>query len=193
MLVLGWQNVQALTVGGDLAATTDYIFRGISLSDGNGAAQVDVHGTTTDGTFAGAFASTLSQIDGHGARYEVEGFIGHRFHLSEAWSTSVTAAASPNTVRYAREYRLGRYPSYVTDAAVQWPIVGRLSVTGGIGYYSLTGPHGSAYWYGNAGIAYEYRSWRVDAGYYETETRSQYMFPYGEARNRFAATLSWRF
>lgn len=217
---------RALTPGGDLTLTSDYIFRGVSESAGQPAAQADLHLSTRDGTFVGVFTSTLRKINHRGADFELEEYLGHRFDLSPLWSTTLTAvnysyvarnipfsndyqelsaalsyldlwtisfSYGPNAVRYAAGYRLGRYAAYVTDASAQVPLAGRLFATGGIGYYSLTGPDGSSYAYGNAGLAYEYKAWRLDAAYYVTQVRSQYLFPYGEARDRFAITLSWHF
>lgn len=217
---------RGITPGGDLTLTSDYIFRGISQSADQPALQGDLHLSTADGTFAGLFASTLRKISQHGANYELEEYVGHRFDLSPLWSTTVTAvnysyragnipfsndyqeisaalsyldlwtvsvAMSPNTVRYAGGYRLGRYASYVADASAQLPLVGPLFATAGVGYYTLAGPFGTGYAYGNAGLAVEYKAWRLDAAYYVTQVRSQYLFPYGQARNHFAATLSWHF
>ncbi|HEY3784947.1 MAG TPA: TorF family putative porin [Steroidobacteraceae bacterium] len=224
--LLAVRPAQALTPGGDLTLSSDYIFRGVSESAGQPAAQADLHLSTTDGTFAGVFASTLRKISQHGANFELEEYVGHRFDLSPLWSTTLTAvnysyrasnipfsndyqelsasvsyldlwtvsfAASPNAVRYVAGYRLGRYASYVADASAQLPLAGRLFATGGIGYYTLTGPDGTSYAYGNAGLALEYKAWRIDAAYFVTQVRSQYLFPYGQARSRFAATLSWHF
>jgi hypothetical protein len=50
------------------------------------------------------------------------------------------------------------------------------------------------YAYGNLGLAYEWRTLRLDVGYFLTEkARAQRLFPYPSANNRFAGTLSWRF
>lgn len=209
-----------------MTLTTDYIYRGISESDGRGAGQLDLHATTLGGSFIGAFASTLGEVRGRGPDYELEAYVGHRFDLSPAWSTTVTAveyfylhgnvpfsndyqelsatlayldrwslslAASPNTVRYEIPYRLGRYATFIADVSGQLPIAGRLFATGGIGYYGLSGPEGSGYAYGNAGLAFEYRAWRIDAAYYVVQRHAQELFPYGRAVDRLAATLSWHF
>ena len=221
-----WQLARAGSIGGDLALTSDYIFRGISQGNADPAAQADVHYTTTDGTYAGVFASTLTRWHGRGYRGEIEAYLGHRFDLSQAWSTAVTAvdylylshnspvsddyqelstsisyldqwtlsvAAAPNVVRYDHRYRLGRYTAYVADLGAQLPIAGRLFATAGVGYYSLNGPEPDHYAYGNAGIAFEYGAWRLDAGYYVTQKHIQPLFPYGRAIDRFAGTVSWHF
>jgi uncharacterized protein (TIGR02001 family) len=216
----------AASVGGDVTITSDYLFRGISLSDGRAAAQIDLHATSMGGTFAGVFGSTLNADDEPGSRYELEAYVGQRFDLSPSWTTTLTAvnysylhgsqpmsndyqelaaavsyldswtlsvAVSPNGVRYSQGMRLGRYPSYVIDASAQRTVVGRLSATGAIGYYALTGPAGAGYAYGNVGLAYEYKAWRLDGGYYFTEAHARDVLPYQRVENRVAATLSWHF
>jgi uncharacterized protein (TIGR02001 family) len=155
--------------------------------------------------------------------YELEEYLGHRFDLSPAWSATVTAvnysymggnapvsndyqelsaavsyldfwtvtlAGVPNAVRYDRGYRLGRYPAYTLEASAQLPIVGRLFVTGGAGYYASDD---TGYAYGNAGLAFEFKSLRLEAGYYVAQDRAQALFPYGRAGNRFAGSVSWHF
>lgn len=224
--VLASPVAQGISVGGDVTLTSDYIFRGISESNGRGAAQLDLHVTTSGGSFAGAFASTLNGINGRGADYEVEAYLGHRLDLSPAWSTTFTAvdysylhgrqpfsndyqelaaavsyldrwtvslAFSPNAVRYEVPYRLGRYPTFVSDVSGQLPLLGRLFLAGGLGYYALDWPGGRGYAYGNAGVGFEYGPWRLDAAYYVIQRRAQELFIYGRAAERFAATLSWHF
>jgi len=104
-----------------------------------------------------------------------------------------TVAASPDQVRYEGRYWLGHYAAYDADFAGQIPLGHGLFATGGLGYYLLQGPAGTGYVYGNAGVAYEYRSLRADLGYYAVQKRAERMFPYGEAVDRVAGTLSWHF
>jgi hypothetical protein len=99
-------------------------------------------------------------------------------------------AAVPNSVRYEGVYRVGRYPAYTADASTQLPLVSRLLLTAGAGYYTSDG---TGYTYGNAGLAFEFKSLRLDAGYYVAQDRAQALFPYGRAGNRFAGSVSWHF
>ena len=220
-------HARALTLSGDAIYTTDYIFRGISETDGHGAGQLDVHASTLDGTFVGVFGSTIGRVREHYWDYEVEAYVGHRFDLSPSWSTSVSAvnysyfggnipisndyqeltvsasyldrwtlsvSSSPNVVRFNREYRLGRYPGYAAEASAQLPFVGRLFLTAGIGYYQIgSGDDGLGYAYGNGGLAFQYKSLRIDGGYYVTQAHAQAQYPWGWARNRLAGTVSWHF
>ena len=114
----------------------------------------------------------------------------------DRWTFSVSAI--PNTVRYWEYQRAGRYPAYVADTSGQWLIANGFFLTGGIGYYYLTGSAehhqvDMGYVYGNAGVAYEWRGWRLDVGYFVTQSRAERLFPYPLADHRVAGTLSWRF
>ena len=76
-----------------------------------------------------------------------------------------------------------------------------LFITVGAGYYLFMGTDSMpirypsiGYVYGNIGLAYEWRSLRLDVGYFLTENaRAQRLFPYPTAHDHFASTLSWRF
>jgi uncharacterized protein (TIGR02001 family) len=81
---------RAISVDGDVTYTSDYIYRGISETGGRGAAQLDVHVTTADGTFLGAFASTLGRVAYFHWDDELETYLGHRFDISPSWSTTAT-------------------------------------------------------------------------------------------------------
>lgn len=155
--------------------------------------------------------------------YELEAYGGHRFELSPSWSTTLTAtsysylkgnapfsddyqefslttayldlwnlelAVIPNAVEWEWEYRAGRYPAYVASTSAQVPLIGRLAFTAGAGYYSS---NEARYPFGNAGLAFEFKSLRVDASYYVARDTVQKFFPYGRVGNRFAASVSWHF
>jgi uncharacterized protein (TIGR02001 family) len=81
----------AVSVGGNLAVTSDYIYRGVSESDGRTAVQADLHGDTPDGTFGGVWASTRERRLEPGAGYDLEAYLGHRFELATAWSATLSA------------------------------------------------------------------------------------------------------
>ncbi|HEX4389006.1 MAG TPA: TorF family putative porin [Steroidobacteraceae bacterium] len=221
-----------LTVGGSVAATTDYIYQGLSQSDGHGAIQGDLHLANAGGTFLGAWASSRDSDLQPGAPAILQLYLGHRFESSGAWSTTLSArsyyyidassyepsgdyfelaarvsyldrwsfsvTAVPNAVRYWDYIRLSRSPAYVADASCQWLLVSDLFFTAGAGYYYSTGTgpgieRATGYAYGNVGLAYEHRAWRLDVGYFLTQEAAQRSFPYPVATHKFAATLAWRF
>jgi uncharacterized protein (TIGR02001 family) len=158
-----------------------------------------------------------------GWHYKLEEYLGHQFALSGSWSATLTAvnysylegnvalsndyqevsvaasyldlwtltvAAIPNAVRWDNGYRLGRYPAYTADNSLQVPLTGRLFAVAGAGYYTSDD---TGYAYGNAGLAFEYKSLRLEAGYYFAQDRAQNLFPYGRAGSRFAGTILWHF
>jgi uncharacterized protein (TIGR02001 family) len=121
----------------------------------------------------------------------------------DRWTLSISAI--PNALRYWGFDRIGRYPAYDAETSAQWLIWRGLYVTAGAGYYLFTGsgpdrdPYNEysqptiGYAYGNIGLAYEWRTLRLDVGYFRTQERAQMLFPYPYANQRVAGTLSWHF
>jgi Bacterial protein of unknown function (Gcw_chp) len=241
-------------VGGNLALTSDYIYRGVSESDGHAALQADLHASSAQGTFAGLWASTRDRNLEPGAAGELQLYVGQRMALDADWTATLTALADhliggsqqaaddyqeiaasfswldlwtlsltaiPSVARYgvyepaayygpAGSYepagygsyvhyqRLGRSAAFVADSSAQWLITGALYATAGAGYYyasgrSAEGLSAVGYAYGNAGLAYERRRWRLDVGYFVVQRAATALFPYPLANRRLAGTLSWQF
>jgi len=121
----------------------------------------------------------------------------------DRWTFSISAI--PNALRFWGFYRVGRYHAYDAETSGQWLIWNGLYVTAGAGYYLFTGSsRGSdpdyeesqptiGYAYGNIGLAYEWRSLRLDVGYFRTQERAQMLTLYPYANQRVAGTLSWHF
>jgi uncharacterized protein (TIGR02001 family) len=218
------------TLGGSVAVTSDYIYRGLSESNGDPAAQADLHARTTGGTYFGVWGSTRSDDLDPYAKADVELYLGRRFDLSSEWGVTLegrahyyvggdqevnddyqqvsatftyldrwtlSLTAIPNAVRYWYDQRLSRAPAYAVDTAGQWLLCDGLFLTGSAGYYYSTGtgpgPEAAVgYAYGSVGLAFEYRRWRLDVGYFLTGDKAQELFPYPMASRR-AGTLAWRF
>jgi uncharacterized protein (TIGR02001 family) len=233
-------------IGGTLAVTSDYIYRGVSQSDGHGALQADLHASSFAGTFAGVWATTRDDDFEPGTSGEIQISVGQRFSLSTTWSATVAGRADyfvggaarhsddyqeicavlswldrytlsftaiPNAVRYQsvvyqyggyqhEYYQAYRSPAFVADAAGQWLLReglfgGGLYLTAAAGYYYASRPGhqplpASDYVYGNAGLALEWRRWRIDLGYFAAQRQAGELFPYPVAK-RLAATVSWQF
>jgi uncharacterized protein (TIGR02001 family) len=81
---------EPFALGGSLALTSDYIYRGLSESDGHVAPQVDVHVTDSTGDFAGVWASTRDRNFDPYAAYDLELYLGHRFDFSGDWGLSLS-------------------------------------------------------------------------------------------------------
>jgi uncharacterized protein (TIGR02001 family) len=78
--------VNGLSVGGGLALTSDYIYRGVSESDGHGAVQADLHLSTSGGTFLGVWSSSRDDNLEPYANAVLDVYLGHRFDLSTDWN-----------------------------------------------------------------------------------------------------------
>ena len=90
------------SVGGHLAGTTDYLFRGLSQTRGGPAAQVDLHYQTSTGWFAGAWGSTVDLNRGSGATVELNAYAGRAWSIGGPWNVTVTAVQYiyPNDTAY---------------------------------------------------------------------------------------------
>lgn len=221
-----------VAVGGDLAVTSDYIYRGVSESNGHAAVQADLHAEIGN-SFFGAWGSTRDHTLDPYADYDLELYVGHRFELSSAWGATLSAhahywiggaqqegsadyqevmgtlsyldrwtvsvGAIPNAVHYWFDERVGRSLAWFGETSGQWLVLDEgFFVTAGAGYYYAngTGPRiraAGGYAYGNAGVAFEHRRWRVDVGYFRAESAARRLLSYPIPSDRFAGTLSWRF
>jgi uncharacterized protein (TIGR02001 family) len=126
--------------------------------------------------------------------------LGASVSYLDLWTLSVTAI--PSAVRYWETYygyeRLSRAPAFVAETSFQWLLHAGFYLTGGAGYYHVTGTGpgieaANGYPYGNVGIAYDHHPWRVDVGYYRTGDKAQRLFPYPSADHQVAASVAWRF
>jgi uncharacterized protein (TIGR02001 family) len=96
-VIAAHREARAVSFGGELSVTSDYIYRGLSESDGHPAAQIDLHLSTASGTFAGIWSSTRAQSLAPRAAADIEAYLGQRLMLSSSWSLSL-AARSHNYV-----------------------------------------------------------------------------------------------
>lgn len=76
--------------GGSLAATTDYIYRGLSQTRGKAAFQADVHYRTANAWTFGAWASTLEGNRGPDASLELDLYLSRHWALHPDWDAQVT-------------------------------------------------------------------------------------------------------
>lgn len=220
-----------LTFGGDLAVTSNYIYRGVSSSNNSAAVQGDLHVAGSGGTFLGIWGSTRDGTLEPYSDYELVIYLGHRFDLSSDWSATLagrahyllggqpevsddyqeisaaltwldvctfSVTAIPSAPRYWFYDRLSRAPAFAGEVSAQWLLYKGLFVTGGAGYYYATGTGpgieaANGYPYGNVGLAWEHRHWRIEVGYYLTGDKARQVMPYPSADERVAGSVIWRF
>jgi uncharacterized protein (TIGR02001 family) len=73
-------------LNGSLAFTTDYIYRGLSQTDGQPAAQAGVQFHSLSGWNAGLWGSSVDFQNGSGNAYELDLQAGYGWSLSQDWS-----------------------------------------------------------------------------------------------------------
>ena len=79
----------AADVSGSVALTTDYIYRGMSQTDGRPAAQAGVQFHSLGGFNAGMWGSSVDFQNGSGNAYELDLQAGYSWSLSPDWSAQV--------------------------------------------------------------------------------------------------------
>jgi uncharacterized protein (TIGR02001 family) len=95
-VVIVRQAAAEVSIDGDIAVTSDAIYRGLSESFNRPALQADVHATISTGTFAGVFAlgtfaSGSDQAGEPGATAELTGYLGQHLALGGNWNAQITA------------------------------------------------------------------------------------------------------
>jgi uncharacterized protein (TIGR02001 family) len=102
---------------------------------------------------------------------------------------------SPNSPRFL-EYP---YPELIGvseksgEVSAQRQIVGKLSLTAGVGYSFLNGPSSGGYAYWSGGAAYDIGSLTLAAAYVDTSARAKALFYNAAATGQWTGTLIWRF
>lgn len=94
--------LQAGAVGGLVAGTTDYVFRGVSQTRGGPAGQAGIQYRFGDGWFLGAWGSGVDLNRGTGSTVELNFFGGRSWQLGPAWSARIAAVhyMYPNDTEY---------------------------------------------------------------------------------------------
>ena len=75
--------------GGALAATTDYIYRGLSQTRGKAALQADVHYRTVDAWTFGAWGTTLGESHRAGPTWELDLYLNRLWTVNPDWDLQV--------------------------------------------------------------------------------------------------------
>lgn len=156
-----------VTFGGNLALTTDDIYRGVSESDGQAALQADLH-ADADGTFLGVWASTRKRSLYPYADYDVEAYLGHRFELTSSWGATLEARS--------RYFVGGAQP----ESADYQQISGSLTYLDRWTLSLTAIPNAVRYWYflrltrGPAYVAETSAQWLIKGGFFLTAGAGYY-------------------
>ncbi|HEX7803502.1 MAG TPA: TorF family putative porin [Pseudoxanthomonas sp.] len=132
-----------------LAATSDYVFRGVSQTDEKPAAQVGFTYTSPVGIYAGLWASNVDFGDA-GPDIELDGFVGYNKDLSDKWNLDLSV------VRYTYhkggdDYGDIDYNEYI--AKVSYAATEKVGLTGLVAYANDYGNVGTEEFYSNIGTS----------------------------------------
>lgn len=75
------------SLSGDVGAVSDYLFRGVSRSDGHPAVQANLDLAHSNGFYLGAFLSSIDDLQNH--HFEAEGYLGFGFS-GDSWEYNVS-------------------------------------------------------------------------------------------------------
>jgi uncharacterized protein (TIGR02001 family) len=102
---------------------------------------------------------------------------------------------SPNSPRFLSI----PYPGLIgvteksAEVSAQRQILGKLSLTAGVGYSFLDGPNSGGYVYWSGGGAYDFRSFTLAVAYVDTSSGAKTLFYNAAATGQWTGTLIWRF
>src|SRR3954468_22132312 len=80
----------AENAGGSVSVTNDYVYRGVSMSQGDVAVQASAYWRPLNGVTIGAWGSTLSADRKPWAHYELDLFASKNWALDETWSVRLS-------------------------------------------------------------------------------------------------------
>ena len=90
-LTHGRMTQSRLSWGGSLALTSDYVYRGLSQTEGRPAVQGEVHVRSESGWSLGMRASTVNRGQSSGARSEIDLQLAQSWSFGSDWSLQLSA------------------------------------------------------------------------------------------------------
>lgn len=94
---------------------------------------------------------------------------------------ALTVSYSPDSTVYSHLGFSKDKPTYAVEANGRWPIIQRLSVTAGAGFYDLHRQFGIRYWAGSAGLAWIDRHLEIDVARYFSDRAVERLYEDGSA------------
>jgi len=196
-LSISGQNSSAADLGGYVAATTDYVKRGVTQSDGHPALQLSAEVSFENGLFLGVWGSTvdITNTPVRQRDLELNYYAGYVLDASDSWRLSVGAVAydypgqTGNVnydylefslggsfddrvwleVAYSPDlYNTGRSTTNV-ELYAEWPVGSIWAIGGGAGYYDTSSLTGRSYQYWQVGITASLKRADIDLRVHDTD------------------------
>lgn len=206
---------------GYLSATTDYVFRGVSYSNSDPAAQAGLELSHSAGLFVGVWASTMDidSVQGDGRDLEFRYYAGYSHALSNRWTITATAIAYrfPGTGNQF-EYDYEEFGVAVNYDDILWleysiapdvfnadyttrnvelfherPLPLGLTAGVGAGWHDTSEFANEDYSYWQAGLSRSFGSLGVDLRYHDTSKPVAFFSSDERARERVVLSVSVSF
>lgn len=182
---------------GYVLLATDYVWRGVSQTDGDPAAQIGADIRFETGVFAGLWLSTvdIQSAPDHERDLESNFYLGYSLEVGERWllGASVIARDYPGSkgdvdydyVEYALSaslddrywleyayspdiYNTGRH-THDIELFAEWPFPADTRLTAGLGHYDVSDLAGDDYNYWELGLTRAFGPLDVDLRYHDTD------------------------
>lgn len=186
----------AAEFSGYLTLTTDYVWRGVTQSDGDPAAQLGGEVSFRSGVYAGLWGSTIDIDNGDGRQRdaEVNYYLGYGHDLSARWAlgASVVAYTYPGQAgpidynyeeyalsvnyddrvwleyAYSPDYWGLNIESHNVELISEWPAGEHLIVGAAAGYFDFGNFLDDSYAYWDLGVTWPPNRFSVDLRYHDT-------------------------
>ncbi len=181
--------------GGSLAATSDYVFRGVSQTDESPALQGSLDVGHANGLYAGIWASNVDFDSPDGIDMELNFYVGWTFEFDNDSALDLQfvryqyPGANPGyginynelmigysfleyytaTVAYSDDFLRSGESTFYYHAGADFPLsVGELNLTLGAGLNDISSAAGSDYWDYQVGVNRDFGMVNADLSYFDT-------------------------
>lgn len=182
-------------VGGSLAATSDYVFRGVSQTDEGPALQASLDIGHANGLYAGIWASNVDFDSPDGIDLELNFYVGWTLEFDNESELDLQfvryqyPGANPGfginynelivaysflehytvTAAYSDDFLRSGESSFYYHAGAEFPLgVGELNLSVGAGLNDISRAAGSDYWDYQLGINRDFGIFHADLSYFDT-------------------------
>lgn len=218
VVVFAAPAAQAVDFSGSAALTSDYVFRGISQTQGDAAPQLGAKLAFDSGFYGALWGSTVDYGDAIGSDAEVDLVAGWNHTFAERWNLDVnlTRFTYPGTraplnldynevittltldqrwwllLGWSENVLASGERGIYTEVGAKFPLNDTFRFETVAAYYDLDDAHGDSY--SRAQLSAIYTLGQVDlrASGHWTSDSAKRIFP-GVAGSRFEAAVSWNF
>lgn len=190
----------AATLSANAAVTSDYVFRGISQTNGHPALQTGVRGQAGNGWYVSSWASSLDPYPDNGAWAELDLMAGWQGVLGQdlTLDASVTRYTYPGASRAASDYNelvstltwrrlwltagwsndvfASGHSALYTQFGVRVPL-GGVTLEPSLGYYALPDAVGQSYLHGDIALVREWQRCTFRLAWHATNDAARRLFP----------------